>query len=446
MTSPLQFPPIDDAGADTFERYRYQARVLAPLAIACGRSLVVYNGGSILAIVCEHHEDALVETSAGWRAIQIKTRNQSLGPWRIRDVTGPQGGLCHLALTAQRLGESVIACELWLEGTVGARDDLEQLRRPAAERSGMDRLSAALARDCDIEPSRAATFLAKTSVRVCPARHAIDSMNRDFLGGQFPLASRRTIDYVLNEILSRISGAQEARREGADLLCAFIEGRIDEPTAFRLHEKQVRRDHLEQILGILSRPMLSANRTRAARSLVPIDPGSVPESVRTIPLDSPQLPDQVQTESLISDLERKLTEAGATVELIASAQSVRAVATQRESEWLAASRADPLRDAALDDLRERLLVIATPIAAQHRGESGRAGRVFREIRLDLEASLQSLDLPGLVANDVNVLLGMVCGLSDECKVDWGGPNPEDPPSPSGTNRRPLSSESGERGA
>lgn len=66
----------DDTGAETLQRYRYQASYAAWLAVGSLEEMP-----DVVAIYCEHHDDVLLELVGGvCDAIQIKTQASGVGP------------------------------------------------------------------------------------------------------------------------------------------------------------------------------------------------------------------------------------------------------------------------------------------------------------------------------------------------------------------------------
>ncbi|MFK3677978.1 hypothetical protein ACI2IP_09605 [Microbacterium sp. NPDC090218] len=85
----------EDAGAQTLDRYVWQASMavidLFALAIAeWGR-----DGAARFAIVCEHHEDYVVVAPAGTTLVSVKHRERTRGGWTLASLV-VDGGLAHL--------------------------------------------------------------------------------------------------------------------------------------------------------------------------------------------------------------------------------------------------------------------------------------------------------------------------------------------------------------
>ena len=69
-----------DWGADTIDRFRYQAEVTLPYCLA-----VVTRNKGILAVLPEHLEDIALQTDQSWRFLQVKSRNPERGLWTATD-------------------------------------------------------------------------------------------------------------------------------------------------------------------------------------------------------------------------------------------------------------------------------------------------------------------------------------------------------------------------
>ena len=76
-----------DWGADTLDRFRYQAEVTLPYCLA-----VVTRNKGILAVLPEHLEDIALQTDQGWRFLQVKSRNPERGLWTATDLLVQKGG------------------------------------------------------------------------------------------------------------------------------------------------------------------------------------------------------------------------------------------------------------------------------------------------------------------------------------------------------------------
>ncbi|HEX4364126.1 MAG TPA: dsDNA nuclease domain-containing protein [Solirubrobacteraceae bacterium] len=101
---PLGGPTLEDAGATTAGRYRFQyccvgARLLA--AIAERQACVV---------ICERHEDYLVLVEDGRMQACVKHREGHLATWSVPSLAGADGNLGHLLDTFQRANGQIDCC------------------------------------------------------------------------------------------------------------------------------------------------------------------------------------------------------------------------------------------------------------------------------------------------------------------------------------------------
>lgn len=96
----LAVSPTDDAGAQTADRYEWQA------AMAAADGLAAYaqhqNGdlqhldSSQIRVICEYHEDWIIQLDTEVELVSAKHREKSSGPWKtVRDLVA-DGGLGHL--------------------------------------------------------------------------------------------------------------------------------------------------------------------------------------------------------------------------------------------------------------------------------------------------------------------------------------------------------------
>ena len=118
------FTPPDDAGSDTFRRYRYQADVAFPFCLDCALL------GNVAAIVPEHFEDIAVELRDGsWILIQVKTRDADQPPWTLALLLGESGPLRSVLRTHRALEgfEGQLRYELRLEGGLRVDDPAYEL-------------------------------------------------------------------------------------------------------------------------------------------------------------------------------------------------------------------------------------------------------------------------------------------------------------------------------
>jgi hypothetical protein len=344
-------------------------------------------GESIRSIVAEHIEDVAVEYDWGWLFLQVKTRNPSRGPWRLSDVVADGGGLHSLYRAHIALRDVDARLELHLEGHIAVNDLLAELLIPLGPRSAdlCERVSNGL----QIPVEEVMSFLARLTVREAALRDDIRSVNVATLGERTGRLTMSTISTVYNQIIDAISRAME-HELGSEARFCYIVSPNDVPNSLRdrVNRKRLTRVTLDRQRRILTPPI--------GLLLAPVL-------------------DRDATE--ITDLERKMREAGAPSELVERARSLRANASRREIELLAKSL--EAEDARLVDLQERLLTTAVASASVHRGQPRAAAHVFNNLLTSVHANSGVLDPHGLFSQDPMLLLGEICELSDQCKCDWG---------------------------
>ncbi len=98
VSATLLLPAEDDAGAQTASRYEWQACMAAVDALGLimqrsNESTKTVNDRTF--IVCEHHEDYVVQCDETIELVSVKHRDASKGAWTLATLT-TDGGLCHL--------------------------------------------------------------------------------------------------------------------------------------------------------------------------------------------------------------------------------------------------------------------------------------------------------------------------------------------------------------
>jgi Cap4 dsDNA endonuclease len=387
QTSPLNLTPPDDTGSDTLRRYRYQAQLIATYCLDCT------TNGKVVSVIAEHFEDIVIEYHDHWHFVQIKTRNQNLGPWKLPNSID---GLKSLWRTYQCINpfKTINASyALFLEGAI-AKDDL--LNDLAPSDTNSTTLSSApnanlvkkVASKLKITESDCADFLAKVVVQANqPTRQDIDSRNIRMLSQMATGATSTEIEPVYNRLVDRILYAMTGERLGNELPTFIISSNTSSISS-KVARKRLTRDTIRSLLGSLAYgPSLLLQR-----------------------LVEPQMPRP-------TNLEMKLLAAGAENKIIQDAKMLRANANVREAESLAASYDDDK----LEDVRNRLSVVANSIIQKHTLDPRPAVKAFNELLTTLMDNATSCDPNRVFRQDPFILLGEVCALADECKIDWGVP-------------------------
>lgn len=113
MTDPFQLPPqllslpSEDSGADTADRYDWQAQIAASDCFALVRRHLEIDhpgcDGSDLLIICEHHTDFIVVIQSMVEIVSVKHRDAHLASWTRSSLAG-DGGLGTLFLRWKEIG------------------------------------------------------------------------------------------------------------------------------------------------------------------------------------------------------------------------------------------------------------------------------------------------------------------------------------------------------
>ena len=122
--------PDKDRGSDTLARFRYQAEVTLPYCVAA-----ILGENDIVAVIPEHLEDIALETTTGWRFLQVKSRDPERGLWTAGDLFAKKGGALRSLYRTYLLTEGEeYSLELVLEGAVKTDNPIGALR-PDQDRS-----------------------------------------------------------------------------------------------------------------------------------------------------------------------------------------------------------------------------------------------------------------------------------------------------------------------
>lgn len=379
------FPP-DDTGRTTFERFRYQAHVAFRFCLAA-----VSIEGKIKAVVCEHFEDIAVLDDGGWRLIQIKTRDQDLGPWRLTDLLAKSGALRGLYRTYKALekidGGNDCRLEGWLEGVIARKDDARCLTNLSAPAGAWDRTVERCRKALKITKEEAEAFLKRVKlVDNLPNRELIRDVNLELLRKASPTQTGPQVVEVYTRVFSRLEGAME----GTLLADAFPQvvlapASAGEAAQQLFENKRLTQEQLRELFGDLD------------------DPGVLrriedPEALRT------------------TALETKLRRAGATDAIVEDAKHLRANAVIREAEIGAMSMMDP--KARLADVQQRVLIVGNGVVATEQSTPP-GPAVWTRARQEIAANPSSVDLRSLFGKDDMLLLGELCEVSDQCRFAWG---------------------------
>jgi hypothetical protein len=373
--------PPDDTGADTFRRFRFQAEVAFPYCLNCALD------GNIKSVIMEHFEDLVIEDSAFWRFQQIKTRNLDRGPWKLTDILSEHGGGIHaLFRTYQVIKDHAnIRLELLLEGTLKPQDGINELRTCSPSAATSKKVQDAL----DTSPEEAKNFLVKLFVSPYGRyRDSIEAHNLLLLSRYAKQLTADQIKNVYKAVIDRTLEAMDPRFDDEDWeeFCLTLQL----PQAHQLFEKK-------RLTPEILKPLF----------------GSISSKI------GPLLKQIVEPyKSVISPLEEKLISGGAHPALIDMAKSLRANAVAIELEQSSASLFTDAEEF-LEDVRQRLLSRAIAISGKHSNVANPASSIWSELMQVLADHRELIDKNRFFGQDVDILMGELCELSDQCKFAWG---------------------------
>ena len=372
-----------DWGSDTFARFRYQAEVTLPY---CLSALSSQNG--ILAVIPEHLEDIALETTTGWRFLQIKSRNPERGLWTAPELFSKKGGALRSLYRTYLLtiGEDH-SLELVLEGAVKTNDVIGKLR-PHQDHSQlvpmvMDKLGASQA--------SAEDFLRRVTLNgSAPHRSVIHATNGRLLHELAPSLTLTELESLHGSFLAEIEKAMRCEPLNPLWLrsVAHPENRST-TTEERLRAKTLDTNRLSRIgepLSRVGRPLLKRF----------VETGSGP----------------------VSPLMQKLVLGGATLDLIQQARNLQANANYQR--FVRASQNLAVNDDLLTDLHARLLTYAHTAAAIHESSPRPAIKMWDHLLDKFDRHAGNIDRNNLVGADPMLLMGESCILSDQCDFSWGG--------------------------
>lgn len=142
IDSILSVTPTDDAGAITADLYDWQAAMAAADGLATFGQHLDGSLGALdtadVRIICEYHEDWIVQLGASAELVSAKHREQSSGPWQSIAVLVTDGGLGHLfarwILVERKASVRLVSCVATAKGEASDLVDCPALLR--RQRSG----------------------------------------------------------------------------------------------------------------------------------------------------------------------------------------------------------------------------------------------------------------------------------------------------------------------
>jgi hypothetical protein len=379
MKNPLDQTPPDDTGTDTLKRFRYQAQLALPFCLACARKEKVRS------IIMEHFEDIVVEYDDHWHFIQVKTRNAERGQWKLPDAID---GLKSLYRAFKETSHLNAKYSLFIEGSIAARDDLNALTH--SKRDISDDLVEKIYQKLNLEDDNCRAFLESVTVHPNqPPRANITSHNIHLMGQVSASTSTREIESLEEKLTDEILRAMSCDRLD-NLVYHYIAKveEIEDETKARVEAKRLTASNITDILGSLAS-------------------GDYPLLLRITDLHEPSP----------TNLEKKLIAGGATERIIKNAKELRANASIREAEVL--SSGFFMEEEKIIDVQVRLETLANSVVERFDDLDKPAKTIWLELRKEITQTVSSVDPNRIYKQDPYLLLGAVCGISDECRIDWG---------------------------
>jgi hypothetical protein len=374
--------PLVDAGSDSFARFHYQAEVALPYCLYCAL------GDDIQSVIMEHLEDIAIECEAGWRFIQVKSRNPERNVWKLIDLTKPKGALHSLYRTFQQISGALPSLELILEGAVKPKDLIEKLKHDQDHSD--HNLIVSVASGLQIKEEDAKNFL-KHVILVKPPipRESIKSDNLMLMHRHNTSLSHQDVVLIYDRLIAEIERAMRAEPLGVNWPKYVIQPEYaTTEQADKITAKRLTRDYIKEII----KPLISPPKQLLKRII-----------------DS--------TSNTISSLERKLSVGGATDEIIKIARNLHANALNRI--FNEESAALYSKEELIEDLNQRLEILAQAKNALHRSSPTPANEIWDDLLTELTANAGSFDRNNIFDSDPMLLLGQICKLSDDCKIYWG---------------------------
>jgi hypothetical protein len=210
-------------------------------------------------------------------------------------------------------------------------------------------------------------------------RGTIESRNLRLIAAVAPHLNGAQQEAVYRDFMSLIDRAMAA--EGDDLLARAIHAERTGASA-----KTLRGEHLSHLSQ-----QLTGGMSVLLRRMVEIGPS-------------------------MTALAQKLNLGKATEKIIDDARSLRAQASAWELEQMSAGNVD---DEQLEDVRFRLELLSNAVVAELSAEGEPAGKVWSAIHQRLHMTPAEYDRNRLYLADPDLLLGVLCDLSDQCRAGWG---------------------------
>jgi len=379
MNNPLCQTPSDDTGTDTLKRFRYQAQLALPFCLACARK------EKIISVVMEHFEDIVLEYEDYWQFIQVKSRNSDQGDWNFSQTLE---ALKSLYRAFQSTSDISARYSLFLEGNLSSKNELKVLVN--SKQTIGSSLLIKVAKEFKIDEPKCEEFLKVVTIHPGQtSRTNITAHNIQLIGQISSHTSAKEIEALEQRLTDEILRAMSCDRLGNVLYDYILQASaIEEADKAKVNSKRLTADSITAILGSFS-----------------LD--AYPLLLRITDLHAP----------LPSNLEKKLIAGGATDRIINDAKNLRANASIRESEILASGFLN--EDKKIIDVQIRLETLTNSIVEHYEDLEKPAKTIWREVLDELTKKKESVDPNRIYRQDPYLLLGAICNLSDECRIDWG---------------------------
>lgn len=380
--------PGDTSGSETLARYHYQCKV------AVQRWLETINLPDDTVLLCEFVDDVTTVTTGEIRFAQVKTRDR--GSWTDSKVLGGGGGIDSLIRSynlAEAAGlESTVRLELILEGPEGTTVDTKRFFADPTKATNDQRKKI---RSLGLAPENVKDFLSRLKiVSQYHARLSIDAVTIRLLMTLMPGHSA-IIEAVYDKLLERVISAHVGSAASADPEHPLaLQPRPGSEEQGLVEEHTLSRAELLTILPPL--PELAAEQRRLLEAA---NGGAL----------------------AMTDLEWKLRVAGAADQTIARAQARRSTTAVRLAER---PTLDGDGDSQLERLEERALEYADAVTADVVGSAAGSAQAARPAEViygrlvQQSGQLGALDRDGVFGGDGDLVLGLVCELSDRCLFQW----------------------------
>lgn len=385
--------PSDEAGTETFARYRWQTKqgVLHWLTCLGGETAPT-------AVVCEHVDDIVIVYTNRLRFAQLKTRDR--GSWSASDVCSEGKGMDALIRSYKAARGAALHVsarfELWLEGPMAQTSDTaaffaDPTTATTALRNKLVKLG--------LPKNQMDDFLTKVAIFPNqPSRSSIDGEVVLGMGVLWPTLTVAEIRSLYARLLAVAEAAQSAERDVADMRAHLAEALQPASTAeagktgiAAIEEKTLRKEQLAS----LTPPLPNASRE--------------------------ELLQRISAGEQTTALELKMRAAGVSEQNRDLALLLRAEAEFARQELLASR---PGIEAELAELAERLLIVAEATvqraalqSAVNPAIAGRPGEYVATELLSRPTELAAMDHERLFRQPQH-LFGVLCQVSDQCRFWW----------------------------